>query len=156
MNKQENKKLTFEEELQRSGRLVYTNVGVSMMPLLRQRRDLMILEKKSEERCKKYDAVMYKRKNGQYVLHRILKVREKDYVICGDNCYQKEYGITDEQILAILTGVVRDGKEISVTNKGYLLYVHIWCDFFYIRAGILRGKALLAGGIRRIKRMAGK
>lgn len=134
------KKTNFEEELQRYGRLIYPNVGVSMMPLLRQHRDLMIIEP-TKGRCKKYDAVLYRRSNGQYVLHRILKVREKDYVICGDNCYTCEYGITDAHILGVLTGFVRDGKTYHVDNRAYQCYVHIWCDFFPIRAFLLKSKA---------------
>lgn len=129
---------SYEEELERTGNLVYTNVGDSMMPLLRQNRDLMIFVKKGAQRCKKYDAVLYKRPaTGQYVMHRILKVRENDYVICGDNRWSRERGVTDDQILAIMTGVIRDGKKISVTDFKYQLYVHLWCDFFWIRGGIL-------------------
>ena len=55
------------------------------MPLLREDRDVMIIERVTG-RLKKYDVPLYKRPNGQYVLHRILKVRENDYVICGDHC----------------------------------------------------------------------
>lgn len=132
---------TYEEELNMRGKLIYTNTGVSMLPLLRPKRDLMVLEKKGEGRCKKYDAVLYKRDNGQYVIHRIIKVRKEDYVIAGDNCYGKEYGITDKHILAVLTKVIKDGKEISATDKKYRLYVHLWCDFFPIRAFILKVKA---------------
>ena len=87
---------TFEAELERSGRIIYTNVGDSMMPLLREGRDLMIIEKRPQGRCKKYDAVLYKRPNGRYVMHRILKVRKDDYVICGDNRWMREFGVPDE------------------------------------------------------------
>lgn len=142
---------TFEEEIRQNGYLVYTNVGVSMMPLLRQNRDLMVIEKQ-EGRCARYDAVLYKRKNGQYVLHRILKVRKEDYVICGDNCWRREYGITDEQILGVLTAVVRDGKKMPVTDRNYQRYVHLWCDFYYIRAVIFFMRDML----RAIKRKGKK
>lgn len=138
----DSKKITFEEEIKRHGKLIYTNVGKSMMPLLRQQRDLMIIEK-PQGRLKKYDVPLYKRENGQYVLHRILKVRKDDYVICGDNCYCKEYGVKDNQILGVLTAVVRDGVEIPVTDYRYRLYVHLWCDFFYIRSMILRFRRVL-------------
>ena len=144
------KTVKYEDVLNRDGKLIYTNVGTSMMPLLREHRDLMIIEKKSEGRCKKYDAVLYKRKSGKYVLHRILKVRKDDYVICGDHCCRKEYGITDEQILGILTGVVRDGKTINVTDKNYLFYVHLWCDFFYIRIFLLYAKRIAKSILKKI------
>ncbi len=135
-------KSTFEEEIKRTGKLIYTNIGDSMMPLIREKRDLLIIEKVNG-RLKKYDIPLYKRDTGQYVLHRILKVRKNDYVICGDNRWHKEYGITDQHIIGILTGIVRDGRRISTKDKRYLLYVHIWCDFFYIRASILRIKSFL-------------
>ena len=47
-------KSTFEEEISRTGKLIYTNVGDSMMPLIRQNRDLLIIEKVSG-RLKKYE-----------------------------------------------------------------------------------------------------
>jgi hypothetical protein len=122
-----------------------------MMPLLREDRDVMIIERVTG-RLKKYDVPLYKRPNGQYVLHRILKVRENDYVICGDHCINKEYGITDDNIIGVLTGVIRDGKHISVKDRGYLFYTHLWCDFFYIRVTILRVKFFFARCIRFIKR----
>ena len=131
-------KSTFEEQLETTGKLVYTNVGDSMMPLIRQDRDLLIIEKKPMGRLKKYDVPLYRRDSGQYVLHRILKVRENDYVICGDNRWQREFGIEDRHIIGILTGIVRDGKTIPVTDKKYRCYVHLWCDLFWIRAAIVR------------------
>lgn len=128
---------TFEEEIQTNGKLFYTNVGDSMYPLIRQDRDILIIEKVNG-RLKKYDVPLYKRDNGKYVLHRVLKVRKDDYVIVGDNRYVKEYGITDKHIIGVLTGIVRGGKEISTKDIKYRIYVHIWCDFFPIRAFILK------------------
>ncbi|MCH5300392.1 MAG: S24/S26 family peptidase [Ruminococcus sp.] len=139
---------TFEAEIAKHGWLIYTNVGDSMMPLLRQGKDLLIISRKPAGRLKKYDVPLYKRDSGQYVLHRILKVRGNDYVLCGDNRWQRETGVTDRHVIGILTAVIRDDKTISVTNWKYRLYVHLWCDLFFIRAMILWLKALP----RRIKR----
>ena len=129
-------KSSFEDILEGEGLLVYSNVGDSMRPLIRQGRDLMIIER-PPKRLKKYDVPLYRRDNGQYVLHRVLKVREHDYVTCGDNRWNKEHGVTDDQVLGVLTAVVRDGKELSVTDWRYRLYVHFWCDLFPLRALIL-------------------
>ena len=43
--------VSFEEYLDRNGSLTYSNLGVSMLPLLRQGRDLFTVEKKGPERC---------------------------------------------------------------------------------------------------------
>lgn len=136
MNASNHSTTSFEEILNATGYLAYTNVGTSMMPLLRQGRDVMEIRRKGDERCKKYDAVLYK-VHDRYILHRILKVRENDYVIAGDHCFRKEYGITDHQILGVLTGVTRGRKHIRVTDIPYQCYVHLWCDLYPIRAGIL-------------------
>jgi hypothetical protein len=140
-------KTTFEEELQHNGNIVYTSMGCSMLPLIRQRRDIVeIVAKPEEARCKKYDVVLYKR-GDKYILHRVLKVTPKGYIIAGDHNYRREYDITDNQILGTLTAIARDGKRISVTDRKYLAYVHLWCDFFYARAFIL----IIKGIIRNIK-----
>lgn len=133
-------KTTFEEQLATTGKLIYTNKGDSMMPLIKQGRDLVIIEP-VHSRLKKYDVPLYKRDSGQYVLHRIMKVRKDDYVMCGDNRWVKEYGITDKHIIGVLTGVVHDGKTIPVTDRKYQFYVHLWCDFFPIRAIVLHVKS---------------
>lgn len=143
-------KTTFEQVLQEHGQLVYTNVGDSMWPLLHEGQDLMIIDKKPEGRMKKYDAILYKRPCGKYIMHRIMKVRKDDYVLCGDNRWQREFGVKDEWILGVLTAVVRKGKRISVTNWKYRLYVHIWCDFYWIRAFILRGWGVMRKIVRKI------
>ena len=133
---------SFEEQLRLHGKIIYTNVGTSMMPLLREGRDVMIIER-PEGRLKKYDVPLYIRPDGMYVLHRILKVLPNGYVICGDHCIRKEYNITDEHIIGVLTGIIRDGKTVSIDSFGYKLYYHLWCDFFPIKVFLLRLKAFI-------------
>ena len=114
--------INYEEYIQKNGSLTYTNVGVSMMPLLRQGKDLFTVTKRNGERCKKGDVVLYKRPPNKYVLHRIVEVRDNGYVILGDNCINKEYGIKDSDIIGVMTGYVRNGKEHSIYDKSYRLY----------------------------------
>lgn len=139
---------SFEAELARTGKLVYTNVGDSMMPLIREKRDLLILEP-PQGRLHRLDIPLYKRESGQYVLHRVLKVRKTDYMLCGDNRWQRESGITDEHIIGVLKGLVRDGKTISVKDWRLRLYAHIWCDLFWVRACVLRVKYFRKGRWKR-------
>ena len=119
------KPVSYEEYLDQNGSMTYTNVGVSMLPLLRQGKDLFTVRKKGSERCKVGDVVLYRR-GDRYVLHRVVEVREKDYVILGDNCVCREFGISDEDIIGVMTGYVRGGKEHSVSDLGYRLYSALW------------------------------
>lgn len=145
------KSYSFEQLLEEHGYIVYTNVGYSMMPLLRQRRDIIEIRKKGPERCKKYDVVLYKRGN-KYILHRILEVLPDGYIIAGDHNTFLEKDITDDKILGVMTRVVRDGKSIYMDNKGYQAYVHLWCDLYPVRMEILRCKFRTRSALSRVKR----
>lgn len=133
------KTYSFEELLSEKGYIVYTCKGTSMMPLLRQRRDIIEIRPKGKDRCEKYDVVLYRRGNS-YVLHRILRVLPDGYIIAGDNNFYLEYDIKDTQIIGKMIRLVRDGKEIRMTDKKYRLYVHLWCDFYPLRIFLLRVK----------------
>ena len=112
----------FENEIERKGYIVYTNVGISMMPLLRQNKDLMVIRKITEP-LKKNDAVLFKRPNGAYVLHRIVKVCGLgQYRIVGDNCAFPET-VPEEWIIGIMTEVIKDGRHISVDSEEYKAYL---------------------------------
>ena len=100
------------------------------------------MRRKGPERCKVGDVVLYRRRD-QYVLHRVVQVREKDYVILGDNCVVREYGITDEDIIGVMTGFVRSGKEVGVSDPGYRLYSSFWLRTEKPRVFLKRAKAWL-------------
>lgn len=143
-------KTTYEEELNRKGSFTYTCSGISMLPLLRQRKDLFTIEKK-QGRCEKYDVVLYKRYPESYVLHRVVEVREKDYVILGDNCLNKEYGIRDEDIIGVMTSFVRNGKEYSVSHRGYRVYAVVWFKLYPLRRLWMKCKIKCRGILKKEK-----
>ena len=142
---------TFEDMLKEKGYLVYTNVGMSMMPFLRECRDIIEIRPLTN-RAKKYDVVLYK-VNHMYILHRILKVRPNDYIICGDHNIVREYGITDNMIIGVMVRAIRNGNSIYPTNLKYKCYVHLWCDLFPARAVILYIKRHIVSVYRKLKRI---
>lgn len=147
-----NNTYSFEELLEKNGYIIYTNIGVSMMPLLRQRRDIIEIRKKDKVRCKKYDVVLYKR-GDKYILHRIIKVLPNGrYIILGDHNTFLEKDINDDRILGVMNRVIRDGKSIYVTDLRYMLYSHLWVDFYPIRITITKGKEKLKRLVRRLKK----
>ncbi len=96
--------------------------GTSMMPLIRPNTDTVVIERK-DEYPKKYDVVLYKRKNGTYVLHRAVEVKRNSYTMCGDNHKMYEYGVGKEQILGVMTALIRDGEDCDLDGIEYKKYV---------------------------------
>lgn len=133
MNKQ-----SFENYLEKNERLIYRNTGTSMLPLLKQGRDFFIVEKVHNRQLKKYDVVLYKRQPDSYVLHRIIKIENGKYVIMGDNCINKEYGITDNDIIAVMTGYIRKGRQHRTSEFFYKLYSVCHCAFSPLRILLFR------------------
>ena len=111
----------YEEVLKKNGTLVFTPGGTSMMPLLKHHENPVVLMP-VEGRLKKGDVPFYKRENGQYVLHRIMKVRKDSYDLCGDNQVVLEKGVTDEMIFAKMVGFYRGDTYISVEDKEIVRY----------------------------------
>ena len=126
---------TFEEILSRDGRLIYKTRGVSMQPMLYQNRDLVIIET-FEGRLKPYDVALYRR-GKQYVLHRVLSLGDGVYYIRGDNTYTIET-VPEGNVLGVLTGFVRKGKQHQVTEPGYRFYSRFWHFIYPLRLFHLR------------------
>lgn len=98
--------------------------GISMLPTLRPDQDVVILSPLPEN-LKKYDVPFYIRDDGQLVLHRIVKVGQT-YTCIGDNQFLEEPGVRKEQMIGMMSGFVRNGKEHSVDEAGYCLYCRLW------------------------------
>lgn len=127
----------FEDVISEQGKLVYTNVGDSMYPFIKPR-DLLVIEKITSP-LKKNDVPLYKRDSGQYVLHRIVKIKNGKYYICGDNRAYLEQGIGDRHMVGVLTEIIRNGETISVYSAKYRFYtLFLPCKRFIIR---LKNKA---------------
>ena len=134
--------LSFAEALARSGRIAYTVVGVSMRPLIREGRDAVVIEQRSPEEIRQYDAVLFRRPGikgrGEYVLHRVL-ARHADgrFWIVGDNCVSGE-DVAPENVLGVMTALNRGGKDVRLTGNAYRAYVRLWCAPWRLRFALLR------------------
>lgn len=113
----------FEDEINKQGYIVYTNIGDSMLPIIHEHQDLLVISK-IDKPLNKYDIVLFKRDNNAYVLHRILKVLDDgNYLIGGDNRYFEEV-IHKKDIIGILTKLVNyDDINYLETNE-YKKYVN--------------------------------
>ena len=110
------------EVIDKGGTFTMMPRGTSMLPLIRQGKDSVILSPLKDETLPG-DVVLYKRDNGQFVLHRVMMAKNGVYTMCGDNQVVFEKGIENRHLIAIASGIIRDGKEITFSeNEKYLSY----------------------------------
>ena len=110
-----------KEVIESGGEFTFYPHGTSMLPLIRQGEDQVVLVEPKD--IKVGDIVFYRRNDGHFVLHRLVKITKGQYVMCGDNQYLLEHGITDKHILAKVKAVIRDGKIVDETIPQYRSYV---------------------------------
>lgn len=115
---------TIEEELALNGHGLFHTVGNSMEPLLHNRKSIVAIEAKKTP-LKKYDVALYRRPNGEYVLHRVMKTLDGAYLIRGDNCSWKEK-VPEEWVIGVMTGYYADEEQdrvISCKSPVYRKYL---------------------------------
>lgn len=95
--------------------------GNSMLPLIRPGQDMVTIV--SPEDLKKDDIVLFVRRTGQFVLHRIVDIKKGRYNIIGDNQRTIEFKIPREWILAKVKYIHRDGEIIDFESKEYKKYL---------------------------------
>ncbi len=119
-----------------------------MWPTLKNAGQSVVIVPKTD-RLNRYDVPLYKRANGQYVLHRVMEVTPDGYVMCGDSQFNYEYGITDDMIVGVMKGFYKGRKYIDASDKKsyktalflhkHLLIKKVVIKFYYLFRR-LRGK----------------
>ena len=138
---------TIEEVLLTHGKYVGPTVGISMLPMLKNRRDTIVVLPKTE-RLKRLDVALYKRGDA-YVLHRVLQPIDGGYLIRGDNCYTDER-ISEDAVIGVLTEFFRKGKHYFCTDEKYVRYAEKRLKTYKIRRFFVVFKARCKNGARRI------
>ncbi len=111
--------------------------GSSMTPFLAPGRDTVYLSKITAP-LRRGDMVLYRRRSGRYVLHRILRVEAESCTMVGDAQRIPEPGIRREQILAIVTAVRRKGKLLQKGSFWWVFFEKVWINLLPLRP-LVRG-----------------
>lgn len=120
------------EQLSCNGTVTFTIHGISMTPMLRDGTDSVRISK-ADTPLKKYDIPFYRRADGSFILHRIVKVKDDGYVCRGDHQLVDEYPVTDSMVIGILTAYNKSGKWISVNSWRHRLYSRFWVSTYFFR-----------------------
>lgn len=142
-------RMRIEDALAQQGMYVGTTVGVSMRPMLRNRRDTIIVEPLRGRRLRRFEVPLYRRGDA-YVLHRCVEVHPASYTMLGDNCLNKESNIPDERVVGVLTGFYRGDKQVNMDGAAYRAYVRTWYALYPLRRVAMQVRALAGRAKRKL------
>ncbi len=148
--------MDYKKDLLKNGVISFVPGGNSMWPILKHRKQSVIIIAK-KERLKKHDVAFYQRQNGTIVLHRVMEVIDDGYVMCGDSQLSLEK-VKEDAVFGVMTSFYRGKRCVEVTDGDYIKEVERWygnenrrkrkLQSFYFRQ---RVKGKIARAIRRIK-----
>ena len=124
------------EELTFSNKTVGIPIsGNSMAPFLISQRDYVIFQKPNRP-LKKGDVVFFQRDSGEYILHRISRIRGNMYYILGDAQTQSEGPIRKDQIFGLVTKIRRKNKWIDQKDFWWQFFEKVWIRIIPLRPAV--------------------
>ena len=123
----------------KSGRSVKFRVkGNSMMPLLRNGKDEVVVGPYDKEELKLFDVILF-RQTDRYVLHRIIQKRGSRYLMQGDGVCRFYEECEDTDIIGVVRRVCRpSGKKIETDSACWRLESRLWLGLGGCRGMVLR------------------
>ena len=98
------------EAIKDKGQFILHPKGTSMLPTIKPIEDCIVLVE--VDKLEKNDIILYKRNTGTFVVHRIMGMKNGNYILCGDNQTELEHGITKGQIIAKVSQIRKNGGKI--------------------------------------------
>ena len=149
---EQTEKHTIEEVLSTHGKYIGPTVGVSMLPMLKNRRDTIVVLPKTQ-RLKRLDVALYRRGEA-YILHRVLRPIDGGYIIRGDNCYSDE-NVPEEAVIGVLSEFFRKGKHYTCEDKTYLKYAERRLKTYQTRRFFVMVKSYCKSAVKKVLRLLG-
>ncbi len=118
----------------RTVKLIVT--GFSMYPLVSSRRDSVLLKK--TDTLSVGDVPLFRREDGSFILHRIVKIKDGCFATMGDYETKEEYPVKPEQVVAKAIGFYRKQRYIDCESAGYRMYSFLWQKTVRIRPFLLK------------------
>ena len=132
-----------KELVAQGGSVELTVTGSSMEPMLHHGESRVRLTRAKE--LKRGDLALYRRENGQYVLHRIIDKDLLGYVCCGDAQSVPE-DIHSFQVLAMVEQFTRRDCWVDCGSRLYHAY---WKTWLLLRPA----RRIVLGGIHRLQKL---
>lgn len=121
--------------------------GKSMLPTIVPGQDTVSIVKLEGE-VQLWDVLFYKRADGHFVLHRVVRIEQDGYTLCGDGQVDLEFGVKAEQIVGVVQEIhrpsgnlVRGTNEYAAAGKRRMrsrFLRRVWRKILYIKRKIFK------------------
>ena len=115
-------------------------------------RDEAIIRQAALADLKRGDVVLYRRKSGILVLHRIWKHKSDGFYMVGDNQTEIEGPLEDSQIKGLLVAFIRKGKYVETTQLFYRVISRFWLFLRPFRNPIMKVAAKIKKAVQKIEK----
>ncbi len=140
-----------EELIATGADVTLTVTGNSMSPLWHHLKNSVVLTKCDPYALNKGDVPLYRRADGRYILHRIVRVHKDTYDLAGDAQTEIERGLEKSRIIAVVKAFERGGRLVSVTSPRYRAYERLWRLLLPLRQVIFKVYGATYGKLKRKK-----
>ena len=112
--------------------------GSSMNPFLISRRDVVWLSRFKNSDLRVGKIVLFRRKNGSLVLHRITKLLPEERIVVRGDAQTWTEEIDKEHIIAVVTDIQRKGVKRSVDSVYWKIVDTVWRMLTPLRSVFMR------------------
>ena len=100
--------------------------GNSMLPFIRDGKDEVVLKKPNKQSFQKGRLLLVQLESELYLLHRVKRINNTHIVLQGDGNLSILETCSVDNVIAEVTTVIRNGKEIKTGSFKWNLYRYLW------------------------------
>lgn len=115
-----------EETLSAGCTVTFTTHGKSMRPILNDGDSVSL---KKADKYKVGDVVLYRKADGSFVLHRIIRIKKDTVYTQGDSLHEKDEPIKSDAILGKAVAYIYPQRELKTTEFTYKVYKILYMSF---------------------------
>lgn len=107
--------------------------GNSMLPLIRDGKDEIILEKPNEQSFLKGRLLLVRLRDNKYILHRVKGFDNTNLTLQGDGNLSIVETCSSHFVIAEAVAVIRNGKTIRIGSLQWNAYRYLWPKGYLLR-----------------------
>ncbi len=127
-----------EEMLAGDRQALFTVTGMSMWPFICHGRDKVVLKQPDQDQLKKGDIILFQTPGGKYLLHRIVKITDREFITAGDGNLFLDGVFPRDCVRGVVVKIIRKGREIDCGRLRWKLVFAVWMSLFPVRKWLLK------------------